>query len=138
MLIYCYGLFNFVGETSTAIKITNSLREPYTYPLFFTNGERGWGTDNRLINNDGNKVRFPAYLTARFLKCEHEMYATRLLNNLFTMQTNRFVSMAHLGQMYCVDSISTMIDSQLKFTRDNQDVITGGHRSGVQIEDNGT
>ena len=89
------------------------MREPYTYPLFFTK------------DADGNKLRFPAYLTARVLRCEDGMSATALLDNSFTLRTNRFVSMAHLGQMYCFDSISTMIDCQLKYTRDNQDVITG-------------
>ena len=63
------------------------------------------------------------------------MSAKALLNNSFTLRTNRFVSMAHLGQMYYVDSICTMIDRQPKYTRDNQDVITGGRRKGVQIED---
>jgi hypothetical protein len=43
--------------------------------------------------------------------------------------------MAHLGQMYTVDSISCMIDTRLKFTRNNQDMITGGRRDDVQTED---
>jgi hypothetical protein len=43
--------------------------------------------------------------------------------------------MAHLGQMYTVDSISSMIDKPLKYTKNNQDMITGGRSEDVQKED---
>ena len=49
--------------------------------------------------------------------------------------TNRFQVMAHLRQMYTVDAISCMIDTKLKYTRNNQDMITGAQRNDVHTED---
>ena len=43
--------------------------------------------------------------------------------------------MAHLKQMYRDDAISCMIDSKLRFTRNNQHLITGGRRDDINKED---
>jgi hypothetical protein len=108
------------------------MREPMSYALLFSRGESGWGNEKKCV-----KLRFPAYLASRLLRMEPNFYAESLLANGYYLQSNRFQSLAHLGQMYIVDSISTMIDTQLKYTRNNQDLITGGRRNDVQNEDEG-
>jgi len=125
------------GGGSKTINLTSTRREPMTYPMFFSRGETGWGKDHRKYGEAELKVRFPTYLAARILRRENGFFAASLLNSSCYIPSNRFLSMAHLGQMYCVDSISTMIDTVLKYTRDNQDVVTGGRRIGVQHEDIG-
>ena len=52
----------------------------------------------------------------------------------YKFDSNRFQMIAHLGQMHSVDTVLCMIDSQLKFTRNNQDLITGTRRNGVDKE----
>ena len=105
-----------------------------SYALFFSRGEDGWGTGNDAIFG-GIKIRFPTYLSSRLLRIEGDIRAQSLLDSNYPLYSNRFQSMAHLGQMYTVDSISCMIDTKLKYTRNNQDMITGGRRDDVQKED---
>ena len=119
---------------STQIPTTSSAREPMSYALFFSRGEHGWGTGDQAVFG-GIKIRFPTYLSSRLLRNESDIKATSSLDPNFKFYSNRFQTMAHLGQMYTVDSISCMIDTHLKFTRNNQDMITGGRRDDVQTED---
>ena len=105
-----------------------------SYALFFSRGENGWGTGDAAIFG-GIKVRFPTYLSSRSLLNESDITVQSLLDSNLSFYSNRFQTMAHLGQMYTVDGISCMIDSSLKYTRNNQDMITGGHRDDVENED---
>jgi hypothetical protein len=105
-----------------------------SYALFFSRGEIGWGTGKEAVFG-GIKLRFPTYLTSRLLRNESDISAKSLLNPKYEMLSNRFQVMAHLGQMYTVDSISSMIDKPLKYTKNNQDMITGGRSEDVQKED---
>ena len=106
-----------------------------SYALFFSRGEFGWGTREESVFG-GIKIRFPTYLASRLLRNEGiSMMGKSLLDPNFKLNSNRFQLMAHLGQMYTVDSISCMIDTKLKFTRNNQDMITGGYRDDVYKED---
>jgi hypothetical protein len=104
-----------------------------SYALLFSRGENGWGTNNESLFG-GMKLRFPTYLASRLLRNE-EIEASSLMDPTYPLLTNRFQVMAHLGQMYTVDAVSCMIDTKLKFTRNNQDMITGAQRNDVQKED---
>jgi hypothetical protein len=123
-----------IGGLSTQIPTTSNRREPMSYALFFSRGENGWGTGNAAIFG-GVKLRFPTYLSARLLRNESDITAPSLLDSKLSFYSNRFQTMAHLGQMYTVDSISCMIDTSLRYTKNNQDMITGGRRDDVQEED---
>ena len=105
-----------------------------SYVLFFSRGEHGWGTKQESVFG-GIKIRFPTYLASRLLRNEGDIMARSLLDPNYEFISNRFQSMAHLGQMYTVDAISCMIDTKLKYTKNNQDMITGGQRNDVQKED---
>ena len=108
---------------STHIPTTSRAREPMSYALFFSRGEDGWGTGGEAVFG-GIKIRFPTYLASRLLRNESDIKARSLLDPNFKFYSNRFQTMAHLGQMYTVDSISCMIDTHLKYTRNNQSVST--------------
>jgi hypothetical protein len=128
-------LFQYIlGGNSTQIPTTSEKREPMSYALFFSRGEDGWGTGSEAFFG-GIKLRFPTYLSSRLLRNEGDITAKSLLDPKYLLPSNRFQTMAHLGQMYTVDSVSCMIDTQLKFTKHNQDMITGGKRDDVQKED---
>jgi len=49
---------------TTSIDCTDSMWEPFIYPLFFFYGERGWGADIRQT------LRYPDYLISRLLRPE--------------------------------------------------------------------
>jgi hypothetical protein len=133
---FYYVILNLIDGSSCQVPFSSRRREPMSYALFFSRGEFGWGTKDESVFG-GIKIRFPTYLASRLLRNEKDRYmmGRSLLDPTFKMSSNRFQLMAHLGQMYTVDSISCMIDTQLKFTRNNQDMITGGRRDDVQNED---
>jgi hypothetical protein len=139
--LYCTDIFIcitfciiFIGGISKQISATSNLREPMSYALFFSRGETGWGKGKEAVFG-GIKLRFPTYLASRLLRNESDICARSLLDPNYYFFSNRFQMMAQLGQMYIVDSVSTMIDTKLKYTKNNQDMITGGRRDDVQNED---
>jgi hypothetical protein len=125
--------FIVIGGVSCQVPTTSRRREPMSYSLLFSRGEHGWGINNESIFG-GIKLRFPTYLASRLLRNE-SLQAFSLLDPTYELLTNRFQVMAHLGQMYTVDAVSCMIDTKLKFSRNNQDMITGARREDVQKED---
>jgi hypothetical protein len=131
---YLFNIIYILGGSSTQIPTTSRRREPMSYALFFSRGEDGWGKGSEAVFG-GIKIRFPTYLSSRLLRNEGDIIAKSLLDPNYPMYSNRFQMMAHLGQMYTVDSVSCMIDTQLKYTKNNQDMITGGKRDDVQKED---
>ena len=57
--------FQRKGERhTTTIDCTDSMWEPFSYPLLFFHGERGWGDDMR------STLRYPDYLISRLLRPE--------------------------------------------------------------------
>ena len=68
------------------------------------------------------------------VRSEIDIKVDSLLDANYKFDSNRFQMVAHLGQMYPVDTVLCMIDSQLKFTRNNQDLITGTRQNDVNKE----
>lgn len=125
---------------SSTIPLYSSLRHPLAYPLFFPWGELGWGKDNGDIQH--SKIRMPEYAACRLLRLEknmeeEDMKLPCLLDNCIKMKTNRFQCMPRLAQVMAVDDVSTMVDTKLRYTADNQDIITAGYRDDVNPEDVG-
>ena len=131
--IFILLYFIVIGGVSCQVATTSRRREPMSYAMLFSRGEHGWGTNNESIFG-GIKMRFPTYLASRLLRNEG-IEACSLMDHSVKLLTNRFQVMAHLGQMFTVDSISCMIDTKLKFTKNNQDMITGAQRNDVHPED---
>ena len=101
---------HMLDGNSTQIPTTSRMREPMSYAMFFSRGENGWGTGDEAVFG-GIKLRFPTYLSSRLLRNEGDITARSLLDPSYPMFSNRFQMMAHLGQMYTVDSVSCMIDT---------------------------
>lgn len=119
---------------STTIPVYSCKRQPLAYPLLFPTGELGWGMDNDDIIR--KSIRMPEYVICRLLHLEN-IHLPCLLDNNEYIQTNRFEAMSRLTQVMVVDDVSTMVDTHLKFTENNQDIITAGSRADVHEEDVG-
>jgi hypothetical protein len=121
-------------DVSYTIPVFSSKRHPLAYPLFFPNGQLGWGKDNYELL--GHKLRMPEYTACRVLHLE-KFKLPCLMDNSKSFLTSRFEAMPRLTQTMVVDDVSTMVDTVLKYTSDNQDMITNGYREDVQEEDVG-
>ena len=127
---------SFINKSSQGktIPLYSCMRHPLSYPMLFPNGEYGWGNDNPNLQH--GCIRMPQFVSCRLLHLE-DIKLPSLLNPSIKFKTNRFETMSRLSQVMVVDDVSTMIDTKLKFTANNQDIITAGYRSDVQQEDVG-
>jgi len=92
--------------------------EPLSYPLFFLNGEDGWG------KNISKEVHFSDYIVSRMLMPEEGLYFRNAIETKWIL-SNRFQLFARLGQYWLVDSVSRNIDYRLDWVKKNQDYILG-------------
>jgi hypothetical protein len=129
-------VISFINKNSQGktIPIYSCMRHPLSYPMLFPTGEYGWGNDNPNILH--GCIRMPQFVSCRLLHLE-DIELPSLLNPFIKLKTNRFEAMSRLSQVMVVDDVSTMIDTKLKFTANNQDIITAGYRPDVQQEDVG-
>ena len=94
--------------------------EPLCYPLFFTNGEQGWGKE--LLRN--HKLGRMEYVRSRLLQPEVGLYAYNRNGDQY-LNVNRFQLMTRLTQYWLLDHLSAHIDSQLSYQSSNQEYISG-------------
>ena len=113
-----------------SVPVFSSLREPLSYPLLFSRGERGWGKDNNKLMDLTKKISATEYLAAMTL---HNLENIKLNSKMYgsenQLAVSRFQALPRTGQTFLVDGISTMIDTHLKFSKENTEVITGGENS---------
>ena len=136
------------GGKTGYVDINRRDYEPLSYPLFFQNGELGWG------DVDSKFIPYNNYLASRLLKPELRSYSA----NIFTLgpdflmaphksdcydfdpvsrkndqyqrmiNTNRFQLCPRLMQTYAVDMVSRQIDRRLNFIIRNQESILMGDK----------
>jgi hypothetical protein len=101
------------------------MMETFSYPLFFQEGEPGWGEEAGDYDDKADRLLISAYIKSRILKVEN-LQAPALLDPTGKLYCNRFQLLARLGQVYFVDMISRLVDLKLEFITDHQSLIRGG------------
>ena len=118
------------SNNTESVPVWSSLREPLSYPLLFSQGERGWGKDNNKFNNSNKKVSATEYLAAMSLyNMENIELNSKMYGDEKKIVVNRFQALSKTGQTFLVDGISTMIDTHLKFSKEHPEDITGGDKT---------
>lgn len=113
---------------TTTIKLTDGLMEPLCYPIFFSQGERGW--DSSI----SKQFTFMEYLSARLLQPEYLedgspfLVPSKIDPNRW-LHVNRFQCAARARQTYVVDQVSRAIDFRLNWNSRNQNSIFCGEAS---------
>ena len=103
------------------IDLTSPTLEPIAYPLFFNEGENGWGISSKSI-------KYLPYLRSRILMPEKLDESTFLMlpsasNPEVLILCNRMQAMARLCQVYMVDMVSRNTDLVLHWIKNNQRLI---------------
>jgi Helitron helicase-like domain at N-terminus len=102
--------------------------ETYTYPLLFTRGEPGWGS------NCKPEVQLNQYIMSRILQAE-DILLPSLLDPAVNLRVNRLQAMARLGQVWMVDMVSRMYDFRLEWVKLNQSRIRGEDSGAAEVQD---
>ena len=131
------------GGKTGYVNIDRRDYEPLSYPLFYQNGELGWGSE------DVPFIPYNKYLASRLLKPELKSYGWDPVtfgpdflsaphktdfyahdNDQFErmMRVNRFQLCTRLMQTFAVDMVSRQIDRKLNFLIRNQQSILMGDK----------
>ena len=105
--------------SSATLGLGNRFMETYTYPMFFTRGEPGWGEDCKP------EVHLQQYMMSRILQAGDLMLPS-LLDPAVRLPVNRMQAMPRLAQVWMVDMMSRMYDIGLSWVYRNQSLIRGG------------
>jgi hypothetical protein len=131
------------GGQTGYVDINRRDYEPLSYPLFYQNGELGWGAEDTSI------IPYNKYLASRLLKPELKSYGWNPFtygpdflaaphksefyeqdNDQFErmLWVNRFQLCTRLMQTFAVDMVSRQIDRKLNFLIRNQKSILMGEK----------